>query len=400
MRVVMPHMWCRATGAVVGLLWFSTLSAGSRCEFKQIESSSLEPGFEQGMTHPLLIQTAGSGRTAEMIDGLGNITLYITTAIGNQAQHGFTQDEQIAASEYIQRLETNKSIPYAFRQCHLSPSCDRALAKAVGIPSFLRETARELFMAVGSFPGSFPLHSHDRTWALSLAGSKRWFTSPPGKPPLRPYVDHDEDSLKRAGFQYCVQHEGEVVFLPRGWWHAVIVQSNWSLTVGGQGASKDLVFSACRGDLAAFTSSRPHQLNRLDPSGISPAGHAARAGHAKLLATFREKGADLQSPDGNGWTLAHHAAKLGHVEVIQWLAEGGISVTERNRMSWTALHTAAKAGNVEVIRALLQARAMVEPKDQAHDFPNVMLYSMQHAHRLVRYTVRAQTRNVQCREVS
>ena len=39
----------------------------------------------------------------------------------------------------------------------------------------------------------------------------------------------------RGELLQCLQEEGEIVFLPRDWWHATYNKANWTLALGGQG---------------------------------------------------------------------------------------------------------------------------------------------------------------------
>lgn len=51
-----------------------------------------------------------------------------------------------------------------------------------------------------------------------------------------------------------------------------------------------------------------------------PAHIAAAFGHAALLTTMAQLGADLRSADKKGWTPLHWAADSGHVEAVTLLA--------------------------------------------------------------------------------
>ena len=341
-------------------LWLQA-GASARCAFRQVDAASLSRGFEESEQHPLLIllglaEVDRSNVSAAFL----NSTLYITPGIEHQAQHGFTTDIEIGFDEYVRQLH-NHTVPYAFRQCHLSPSCDKALVKAYRIPGFLQNTARDLFVAIGKGSGGFPLHVHDRTWALSLAGQKQWFVSAPGRPPVQPFLNHTAATLSQL--TRCTQRPGQIVYLPKGWWHATLVESDWSVSIGGQGGSKGMIYSACRGNAKTISQTSMSSLLKLDEQGINVAGHASRAGHVSVLAALLTKRADLSATDGNGWSVAQHAAKLGHASVIRWLASKNIRLDTTNNVARSAVHTAAKAGHAEVVTVLAQARAALEARD-------------------------------------
>eukprot|EP00163_Fabomonas_tropica_P025616 TRINITY_DN446_c0_g2_i11.p1 TRINITY_DN446_c0_g2~~TRINITY_DN446_c0_g2_i11.p1 ORF type:complete len:670 (+),score=96.30 TRINITY_DN446_c0_g2_i11:180-2189(+) len=88
-------------------------------------------------------------------------------------------------------------------------------------------------ISVGSYGSGAPFHSHVSAWNAVIYGRKRWFVVPPGvaklrdvetsQQPLSWFQDGNYQQLREAGdVQECVQHAGDVVFVPRLWSHATI----------------------------------------------------------------------------------------------------------------------------------------------------------------------------------
>merc|ERR1712048_485796 len=98
------------------------------------------------------------------------------------------------------------------------------------------------FLSIGHYPTEpkgvgIGLHNHDSTWVAQLAGTKTWVVAPPGDQyqlGAEPFQQYDAYSGSDR-FQRCTQHEGEIVFLPTGWWHST-ENRGWSFAFGFQGS--------------------------------------------------------------------------------------------------------------------------------------------------------------------
>ena len=83
-------------------------------------------------------------------------------------------------------------------------------------------------------------HVHDEAWLGQVAGSRMWFLLPPStpssaldqKPPACEYLYNRETLPQNA--MVCVQNPGDVMYLPKGWWHGTCGLEEWNVGVGGQ----------------------------------------------------------------------------------------------------------------------------------------------------------------------
>lgn len=133
-----------------------------------------------------------------------------------------------------------------------------------------------------------------------------------------------------------------------------------------------------------YTSAVAKLCNRYR-SSISPAAlrHAlsiaARQGHASLVSTLLEAGADPDVADSEGWTPLRASAWGGHASTVQVLLERGAQVDASDSEGRTALRAAAWAGHEEVVRALLNAGASVDGEDRQGRTPLIAAAYMGHA---------------------
>ena len=199
---------------------------------------SLEEGFEKEHTTPLLIEgTAGNTANASR-DAFRRVfaanRVQLTRNIEFQSRSG-TKPEAVNTTfgEWVDTLSEENSIPFVFEFCN-GALCNQ-IESSFGIPEYLKKSCMILYINAGKASNGVAFHQHWQTWGHLLAGKKIWYVSEPSNIPFRPYRYADEEQLAKAGFQVCEQNEGEVVFLPKDWWHATFNKADWNLAIGGEG---------------------------------------------------------------------------------------------------------------------------------------------------------------------
>ena len=158
-------------------------------------------------------------------------------------------------------------------------------------------------MNTGTVAKGVAFHQHRQTWGWLLAGSKVWYVAAPGTLQFQPHRHVEEAKLQSAGVQRCVQEEGEIVFLPRDWWHATFNKADWNLAIGGQGEISSRAYEAVRGADAAKIRKLPKEdlqwvFTNLDLVLLCVIGRGAK--QSKEVKTFAR-------------IMLHHTAIALHV---------------------------------------------------------------------------------------
>lgn len=84
--------------------------------------------------------------------------------------------------------------------------------------------------------------------------------------------------------------------------------------------------------------------------GWTPLHEAALLGIAPVVPQYKEKGANLATPEPyNGGTALHIAAFNGHFEVVRQLVRAGASVNLKDKEGWTALAQAQDQGYPKIV---------------------------------------------------
>ena len=127
-------------------------------------------------------------------------------------------------------------------------------------------------LAVGGASTGIPFHFHPASWLELVRGRKRWWVAPPGAG-LRMDVyasPATSDALAAENDRICAfaQEEGDIVYVPDGYFHAVANAGNWTVAVGQQapgaaaGGFVDHVARSTRALVAAADAPRDGALAR------------------------------------------------------------------------------------------------------------------------------------------
>jgi hypothetical protein len=269
------------------------------------------------------------------------------------------------------------------------------------LPPLLASMHHRQIVSVGrSGTGSF-LHRHDSSWLFLSSGVKEWLLLPPSTSHLDEAQEANPCTL-RAEFpdldwSTCTQHAGEILYLPKGTWHATCnlpdVNETSSATetmvlgAGAQGLAKqsDRLFYAARdgniSEIDKMCLEAPFTRSTTVSAAPSPSPDTAMhvaASHDRILVMEHLMAAQC----GGSWMMhafagptgdlpVHHAARYGSLNVMRSMLQGepGLANAISKSLRRTPLHSAAYYGHVAVIDMLLSSGAEIDAKLSSGDTP-------------------------------
>jgi len=275
-------------------------------------------------------------------------------------------------------------------------SVHAALRGTYAIPAQLSGIHGAPIFSAGRRHTGVGFHHHHESWLAELVGRKVWFLLPPGspRPPAIPPWWYTRQPPR--GLQVAILEPGEVMYLPKGWWHATWNLDD-SLALGWEGSHGSkawtnemhaiadgdlgrLIFSShtwtpARSRGAACLAARSGDVNILAQilAAAAPGLHedfellsdmikiAAHRGHVSVLEMLVKMAAacGMQSTALLGSALVE-AATYGAQAVVSWLLAQKADIGDRHAL---ALQKASFYGHPSVVECLLLARADVEHQD-------------------------------------
>jgi len=105
------------------------------------------------------------------------------------------------------------------------------------MPSYLLP-ARILYMAIGTARGGgVTPEEHPSAWFAAVKGRKRWLLHPPNQQgPREPMFVRNDSCRPKSLYtvtRVCDQQEGDILWLPGGWWHETCNLDSYSAGIGG-----------------------------------------------------------------------------------------------------------------------------------------------------------------------
>lgn len=176
-----------------------------------------------------------------------------------------------------------------------------------------------------------------------------------------------------ADARICLTHPGDVVFIPRGWWHASLNIDDFSIGIGWMGSIRggwdESMRAVLAGDVDAIKSWCDLQADLPAQARASPLNAlrlAAEAGDvAALEVLMNSPGGKEIIRSGEAGDVVAAAARTGQVEILDLLMHAGVDVAGVADLAGgsSALHWAARCGHIRVASWLIEHKADLEPLD-------------------------------------
>jgi ankyrin repeat protein len=135
------------------------------------------------------------------------------------------------------------------------------------------------------------------------------------------------------------------------------------------GAELDLFSAAATGNTASLEellSSQPTAVSRHSPDGWTALALAAHFNQVDAARLLLKHGADLgvRSRNSNGNTPLHAALAGRGLETARLLLGAGADVNAADAAGWTPLHLAADSGDAELVLLVLNEGPFVDPENK------------------------------------
>lgn len=303
------------------------------------------------------------------------------------------------------------------------------LRRGYEVPELLSGVHGKPIFSLGRKHTGVGFHRHNESWLAQIRGRKVWLMIPDGErppalPPWRYLVDRPEIML------CCILQPGEILFLPKGWWHATWNLDEFTLGVGWEGGASiswsDEMHAIADGDAERLAGTKPSAECVVTPAMVELAARsgdvdvlrellrlgadvvlsrdaapaavaAARSGHLPVLQLLANQGfAAAFGMCGTGTSALHEAARSGHLAVAEWLIARGTGTRLRDGSGSEPLHVAAEYGQADIVQALLAAGAEVDSLDGNGSTP--LLQTAFNGHRAVAHVLLEAGASVQSRD--
>lgn len=162
--------------------------------------------------------------------------------------------KQISTGEMLIRMRTSMRNLLLFTNEQENPAFMEAIHRNLSfpLPNLHRQsgnqTASFQVFSAGGAGSSYPIHKHGASHLLQLQGRKVWWFWPPSTRALRPKMTNACAYLKQssppAGATVCLQQPGDLIWFPRGWYHATCTPDAWNIAMGGQEGRPSLTLPA------------------------------------------------------------------------------------------------------------------------------------------------------------
>jgi hypothetical protein len=188
----------------------------------------------------------------------------------------------------------------------------------------------------------------------------------------------------------CLAHPGDIIFVPRGWWHASLNIDDFSLAIGWKG-SINLVWDE---SMRAVLSGEIESVQRWCVKQLPSQLHTTMWGAMRLAAEAGDEAqleALLKLPQGQEALRSERcgdivaaAARTGQVEVLEMLSKAGANLRASERAGGSqAIHILARDGHMRAIAWLVGQKSQKVDLEAVDIFGRPLHYAAYYGHQEV-----------------